>query len=165
MTDVKQTGAEIFAQVLEALDVPLAEWPVADPLLAALDGCVLLTASEADRMYDALIETPGKRSENWVAMRALLIPPEEPPPSLKQTGAAHAIESEGIDYEVDQPMGWGIVCSCGWKDTLTNPDAAHAAYERHVEEEKCDHGLPFSAPCEKCATDEDALNEAGCPTC
>lgn len=79
------SGADVLAQVREALNLPLSPNYDRDPFaarmdnaIAALDGCVLLTREEARRIEDALDEFDPDSTEWRVAeARALLTPTKE----------------------------------------------------------------------------------------
>jgi len=44
----------------------------------------------------------------------------------------HRIKSEGIELDIDQPIGWLIICECGEKFDHCSPEGARKAYDRHL---------------------------------
>ena len=48
--------------------------------------------------------------------------------------AQHGFGREGIDYDVDQPLGWYVRCLCGETFYHCAPEGAHDALALHIAE-------------------------------
>ncbi len=46
---------------------------------------------------------------------------------------SHAIHAERIDYYMEQPVGYIVVCDCGEMFDHCSPDGARAAQQHHAD--------------------------------
>jgi hypothetical protein len=97
----EQTGKQVLEQVREAL---AREWVEhEDPALAALDGCVVLTAEEAEKVRSALLALYGYQGPTGPAIQrratnealALLTPTERSPHKLGESGLFDPMPGDG----------------------------------------------------------------------